>query len=114
MELRDRWDISYSVEEIKDDRISKRVLIKIKNHSPYKRTFKIYTDAINIKDQFANLRFRLYYNLMVPKYITIEKYGKEEVEVLIPHILNKGEDDHVVIAIENVDKNEVKKIKVYV
>lgn len=114
MEIKEWWDIEYTVKDIKDRIYSKEIILKIKNHSPFNRTFRILTEEINISDQLSNLKFRMYYNLTSPKDIVVEKYRKEEIEILIPKIINKGKDDNIVISVENLEKKEKKTVKIYV
>ena len=112
MEVEDRWDIAYTIEPLIDRKYSKKILITIKNHSPFLRSFKISTEDIQIRDQLTNLRFRMYYTLNLPIILNIEKYRKENVEVKIPR-LEYNDSDKIVISIENISKREKKKIEVY-
>jgi len=111
MEVEDRWDIIYSVEPLIDQKYSKKVTIIIKNHSPFIKNFKIWTDEIKIEDQLTNLRFRMYYNLSSPINLNVEKYRKAEVEVKIPRLEYK-DNDKIVIVVEEIGKRETKKIEI--
>ncbi|MEM1684245.1 MAG: hypothetical protein QW038_01010 [Nanopusillaceae archaeon] len=111
MELEDKWILEYKVESISDQKYSKKLIITIKNHSPYIKKFKIYTEKIDIKDQFTNLRFRMYFNLISPIIISIEKYKKENIELKIPN-LDYSIEDKISIIVENLDKKEIQKIDI--
>jgi len=111
MEVEDRWDVGYSVEPLLDQKYSKKVVITIKNHSPFLKNFRIWTDEVKIQDQLTNLRFRMYYNLNSPVFVNIEKYKKVDVEAKIPR-LDYMEGDKVIIAIEEIGKKEIKRIEI--
>ncbi|BFI73228.1 hypothetical protein YN1_2150 [Nanoarchaeota archaeon] len=112
--LQDRWDIEVEISEDVDNfRYSKKIILTIKNHSPYIRKFEVGTKYINFKDQYAALKFRMYYNLISPVVIPIDKYRKEKVEILIPKV-NSSSEDNIIIYVKNLDKNEEKDIKIYV
>ncbi|MEM4818752.1 MAG: hypothetical protein QXV63_00760 [Candidatus Aenigmatarchaeota archaeon] len=111
MEISDKWILEYKVEPILDPKYSKKLLITIKNHSPYIKKFKIYTEKIEIKDQFTNLRFRMYFTLISPLIISIEKYKKENVEIKIPR-LEYDINDKISIVVENLDKKEIQRIDI--
>jgi hypothetical protein len=113
-ELQDRWDVEVNISKDVDNlKYSKKIILTIKNHSPYVRKFEIGTKYIYFKDQYLALKFRLYYNLISPIVISIDKYRKQNIEVLIPKV-NASLDDHIVLYVKNIDKNEVKEIKIYV
>ncbi|BBL45811.1 hypothetical protein MJ1_0667 [Nanobdella aerobiophila] len=112
-ELEDRWDVSVNINKDVDNlKYSKKVIIIIKNHSPFIRKFEIGTKTINLKDQYMALRFRLYYNFISPAIINIDKYRKENIELLIPN-LEYREDEYILLYVKNLDKNETKEIKIY-
>jgi len=111
MEVEDRWDVGYSVEPLLDPKYSKRVVITIKNHSPFLKNFKIWTDKIRIDDQLTNLRFRMYFNLTSPIVLNVEKYKKAEIELKIPR-LEYRDNDKIEILIEEIGKRETKRIEI--
>jgi len=111
MEVEDRWDVGYTVEPLLDPKYSKRVVITIKNHSPFLKNFKIWTDKIKIEDQLTNLRFRMYFNLISPIVLSIEKYKKAEIEVKIPRLEYK-DYDKIEILVEEIGKKEIKRIEI--
>jgi hypothetical protein len=112
MEIEDRWDISYTIEPIIDPKYSKKITITIKNHSPYLRSFRITIEKINIEDNLTNLRFRMYFNLINPVTINIEKYKKECIELKIPRFEYR-EKDSITISIENIAKKEKRSIEIF-
>ena len=111
--LQDRWDVEVKIEDANNLRYSKKVILIIKNHSPYIRKFEVGTKSINFRDQYSALKFRIYYNLISPVVIPIDKYRKEKVEILIPKV-NSSPDDNIILYVKNLDKNEEKEIKIYV
>jgi len=111
MEVEDRWEVGYIVEPLIDQKYSKKVIITIKNHSPFLRNFRISTEEIKIEDQLTNLRFRMYYNLNIPIILNVEKYKKAEVEIKIPNLDYKN-SDKIIILIENLSKKESKKVEI--
>ncbi|MGC9079297.1 MAG: hypothetical protein ACP5G1_01005 [Nanopusillaceae archaeon] len=112
--LEDRWSVdveeSFDVDSLKYE---KKFIIKIKNHSPYVRRFEVGTKYAYFKDQATSLRFRLYYNLITPVLISIDKYRKENIEVLIPKA-NYSVGDYILIYVKNLDKKEEMDVKLYV
>ncbi|MGC9133142.1 MAG: hypothetical protein ACP5GJ_01930 [Nanopusillaceae archaeon] len=113
-ELEDRWDVEVNISTDVDNlKYSKKVILTIKNHSPYIRKFEIGTKYIYFKDQYIALKFRLYYNLISPIVISIDKYRKQNIEVLIPKV-NASQDDYILLYVKNIDKNEEKEVKIYV
>ncbi len=112
--LQDRWDVEVNISKDVDNiRYSKKIILIIKNHSPYIRKFEIGTKYLNFKDQYSALKFRMYYNLISPVVIHIDKYRKEKVEIPIPKV-NSSPEDNIVLYVKNLDKNEEKEIKIYV
>ncbi len=112
--LQDKWDVEVNISTDADNlKYSKKIILTIKNHSPYIRKFEVGTKYINFKDQYVALRFRMYYNLISPLVISIDKYRKENIEILIPKV-NSSPDDNIVLYVKNLDKKEEKEIKIYV
>ncbi|MFP3317160.1 MAG: hypothetical protein RXN79_02005 [Candidatus Nanopusillus sp.] len=110
-ELKDVWSVEIKTSFDVDNIIyEKKVLIIIKNHSPYFRKFEVGTKYINIEDQYEALKFRVHYNLISPVVISIDKYRKEIVEVFIPKI-NHHLGDNIIFYVKNLDKNEEKEVQ---
>ena len=110
-ELKDVWNVEIKTSFDVDNIIyEKKVLIIIKNHSPYFRKFEVGTKYINIEDQYEALKFRVHYNLISPVVISIDKYRKEIVEVFIPKI-NHHLGDNIILYVKNLDKNEEKEVQ---
>jgi len=110
-ELMDVWNVEIKTSfDVNNIIYEKKVLITIKNHSPYIRKFEVGTKYINIKDQYEALKFRIRYNLTSPVVISIDKYRKETIEVLIPKV-NHHLGDNIVFYVKNLDKNEEKEIQ---
>ena len=110
-ELKDVWNVEIKTSfDVNNIIYEKKVLIIIKNHSPYIKKFEVGTKYINIEDQYEALKFRIRYNLISPIVISIDKYRKETIEVLIPKI-NHHLGDNIILYVKNLDKNEEKEVQ---
>ena len=112
--LKEWWDINYEIFPETDIKYSKKLVLIIKNHSPYLRQFKIGVENINIKNQINNIRFRMYLDIINPLVVSVDKYKKAVVEIRIPRLVMPEEDAKIDIFVENASNNEKKIISVYI
>lgn len=113
MELSDRWGVEYRIERSDNPKISKVIVLVIKNKSVYERRFKVYLKKATFKNEVNYLRFMMYSGLNNPIEITIGRYSKKEVSINVPlfPIIDEGK---LIIGVINLDKNEEKELEINV
>ncbi len=109
IKLKDEWYVEHKIIPLKDvDLIfSKKIIITIKNHSPFIRRFEIGTNKIYFRNNYNALKFRLYYNLVSPIFTNVGKYSKQDIEIKIPKV-PLPDDGYIIIYVKNLDKNEIR------
>jgi len=113
MELKEWWDIEYSVIPEESVKYYKKVKIIIKNHSPFLRKFRIGLEKIDVKNELNYLRLKMFLDISTPVLIEVEKYRKKEIEFTIPRLALPEKDGKIIVFVENVDKKEKKSIEIF-
>ena len=112
MELKEWWDVEYKIEKVEDQKFPLRLVLFIKNHSPYENLFEYYLKRINVKDSLNMLKFYLYTGLGAKNRIKVGKYSKERIEFKIPKLLVSNDTLSLEIGIRKVNEEGEKVVKV--
>ncbi len=84
MKLKEFWDCKAELNEIIHPKFKYKLLIEIKNHSPYDRKFYIYGKAEG--EQKEVMKFYLYTGLNARRTFIVKKYSKEIFKIWIPDV----------------------------
>jgi len=113
IELKEWWDIEYTIVSEDHLKYDKKLLLTIKNHSPYIREFKIGVEKIDVKNQINYLRTKMFLDISNPIIISVDKYRKKTIEIPIPRLALPEKDGKIIIYVENLHTKEKKNIEIF-
>ncbi len=113
IELKEWWDVEYTIvpeDHIKYDR---KLIVTIKNHSPHIREFKIGVKKIDVKNQINHLRIKMFLDVDIPVIISVDKYRRKTIEIPLPRLVLPEKEGKIIFYVENLHTKEKKDIEVF-